>query len=130
MIVRVRMSLIILLRHGRSVFYLIKMNLRNISYTIGIFLITLFLFLSCSKNEKENASEPADGPVEFWLTKGDKSALFEQRQGIEFGIVNNAKEVIELDTTQRFQTIDGFGFSLTGGSAYLINQKLTPDVRE
>ena len=37
--------------------------------------------------------------------------------------------MIEVDTTQRFQSIDGFGFSLTGGSAYLIHEKLTASKR-
>jgi glucosylceramidase len=106
------------------------MKLRNISSVIGIYLITLVLFLSCDKNGQENVSEPGGGPIEFWLTKGDKSALLEQTKGIAFGKENKAQHVIEVDTTQRFQTIDGFGFSLTGGSAYLINQKLTPEVRE
>lgn len=32
--------------------------------------------------------------------------------------------VIEIDTTQVFQEIDGFGYALTGGSALLLNQKL------
>jgi glucosylceramidase len=116
--------------HRRSVFTRIKMNLRTISSAIGIFLITLFIFVSCDKNKKEKGSEPAAGLAEFWLTTGDKSALFEKKQNIEFSSANNEQNVIEIDTAQRFQTIDGFGFSLTGGSAYLINQKLTPDVRE
>jgi glucosylceramidase len=106
------------------------MKLRNIRSVIGIFLITLVLFLSCEKNGQKSVNEPAGGPIEFWLTKGDKSALLEQTKGIAFEKENKAQQVIEVDTTQRFQSIDGFGFSLTGGSAFLINQKLTPEVRE
>lgn len=37
---------------------------------------------------------------------------------------------IEVDETQRFQTIDGFGASVTDSAGYLIQQKLTPAVRE
>jgi glucosylceramidase len=106
------------------------MNLRNISSVTGVFLITLVSFLSCEKNGQQKSNEPSGGAVEFWLTKGDKSALLEQTQGVAFGTDNKAQHVIEVDTTQQFQLIDGFGFSLTGGSAYLINQKLTSDVRE
>lgn len=93
-------------------------------------MITLISLAACEKNGQETSSEPAGGPVEFWLTKGDKSALLQQTKGVAFVSGNKAQDVIEVDTTQRFQTIDGFGFSLTGGSAYLINQKLTADVRE
>lgn len=103
------------------------MNLRNIASATGVFLITLVTIFSCEKNGQEKS--PAGGPVEFWLTKGDQSALLEKTKGISFGSENNAQEVIEVDTTQRFQTIDGFGYSLTGGSAYLINQKLNAEQR-
>ena len=33
--------------------------------------------------------------------------------------------VIEVDTVQRFQEMDGFGYALTGGSAFLMNRKLS-----
>ncbi len=50
--------------------------------------------------------------------------------GISFGTVAAETPVIEIDTTQKFQTIDGFGYALTGGSAWLLNQKLDPARRE
>jgi len=37
---------------------------------------------------------------------------------------------IAVDETQRFQTIDGFGASITDSAAYLIQQKLTPAARQ
>ena len=37
--------------------------------------------------------------------------------------------MIEIDTTQRFQSIDGFGYTLTGGSAYLLHEKLATATR-
>ncbi len=37
--------------------------------------------------------------------------------------------VIEVDTTSKYQTMDGFGYTLTGGSAQLINQKLNASNR-
>ncbi len=49
---------------------------------------------------------------------------------VSFGTVAAEAPVIEIDTTQRFQTIDGFGYALTGGSAWLLNQKLDPARRE
>ncbi|MGF1923983.1 MAG: glycoside hydrolase family 30 protein [Bacteroidia bacterium] len=60
--------------------------------------------------------------VSFWLTKGDRSALL-QKQDVElnFSATNNGNSTIEVDETQVFQTIDGFGYTLTGGSATLIN---------
>jgi len=60
--------------------------------------------------------------VDFWLTKGDQSVkLQKQATELVFKTVNNAYQNIEIDETQNFQTIDGFGFTLTGGSAEVIN---------
>lgn len=55
---------------------------------------------------------------ELWLTNPDKSALF-QKQGapLVFSVATNANPTIEVDETKTYQTIDGFGFTLTGGSA-------------
>jgi glucosylceramidase len=61
--------------------------------------------------------------VESWLTNGSQSALLEkQTAALAFGSATNSYVNIEVDTTARFQTIDGFGYTLTGGSATVINQ--------
>src|SRR6266853_858358 len=61
---------------------------------------------------------PAPAQVELWLTSPDESARFEkQTTSLRFG--NAAAEphpAIEVDESRSFQTIDGFGFCLTGGS--------------
>jgi len=60
--------------------------------------------------------------VAFWLTTPDKSALFKsQNVSLNFSSSTNSNTTINVDATQTFQTIDGFGFALTGGSATLIN---------
>ncbi|MEX8546595.1 MAG: glycoside hydrolase family 30 beta sandwich domain-containing protein [Mucilaginibacter sp.] len=52
----------------------------------------------------------------------DKSSLF-QKQNItlNFSSTASSNTTLTVDTAQVFQTIDGFGFALTGGSASLIN---------
>ncbi|HEX4373340.1 MAG TPA: glycoside hydrolase family 30 beta sandwich domain-containing protein, partial [Puia sp.] len=42
-----------------------------------------------------------------------------------FDTNGNPYPFIDVDSTQTFQTIDGFGFTLTGGSAYVIDQMNT-----
>src|SRR5205809_5997680 len=61
--------------------------------------------------------------VEFLLTKCDQSALLE-KQSVKssFGTTTNKYPVITVDETQSFQGIDGFGYTLTGGSAFVINK--------
>ena len=61
--------------------------------------------------------------VAFWLTTPDKTALFQlQNVGLNFASATNANTTITVDASQKFQSIDGFGYALTGGSAQLINQ--------
>ena len=53
-----------------------------------------------------------------WLTKNDRSALFEkQSQPIKFTVSANKNATITVNEGQTYQSIDGFGFALTGGSA-------------
>jgi len=74
------------------------------------------------KNDDAFDPNPPQTDVSWWLTKPDKSALLaKQNTGLSFRSVVNQYPVINVDTTQTYQGIDGFGFAMTGGSAYLIN---------
>ncbi len=58
--------------------------------------------------------------IESWVTKADRSALFQRDTlTIEFSVTNRRGGGLPIivDDRQEFQSIDGFGFSLTGGSA-------------
>ena len=56
--------------------------------------------------------------MELWLTNPDQSALFQRQSALlTFGAATNEHPTIEVDDTRTYQTIDGFGFTLTGGSA-------------
>lgn len=65
--------------------------------------------------------------VESWITKPDRSALFEKRSEVVAFSVDNRGwgPVIVIDDSHRMQEIDGFGFALTGGSAELL-MKMSP----
>ncbi len=58
-----------------------------------------------------------------WLTSADQTCLF-QRQTDELCFADNTNDfpVITVDAEKKYQGIDGFGFSLTGGSAMLISR--------
>jgi glucosylceramidase len=56
--------------------------------------------------------------AELWLTKADKSALFAQQKArLKFAKASNTNPTIEINDRVTYQSIDGFGFALTGGSA-------------
>lgn len=55
-----------------------------------------------------------------YITKGDKSQLF-QKQIIQSSNLNPSSITVEVNEHKTLQTMDGFGFALTGGSAALID---------
>jgi len=63
-----------------------------------------------------------------WLTTADQTLLL-QRQADDLRFTDNANDfpVITVDAEQKYQVIEGFGFSLTGGSAMLISRLPVPD---
>lgn len=84
--------------------------------------------LSCS-NSSDSSSSPQPSPqptineVDFWLTKADGSVKLEKQNTIlAFNTNYNMYANIEVNATQTYQSIDGFGYTLTGGSAEVINQ--------
>lgn len=100
-------------------------------------LVASCAMASCSKSSPPSAAQPqppadtshpgqpkpVQTDVAYWLTTPDRSQLLAlQPVSLLFSTAPTHQPTIEVDTTQTFQTIDGFGFALTGGSAYLINK--------
>jgi glucosylceramidase len=67
-----------------------------------------------------NALNTAPGVVNQFVTHGDKSALFKELSTTSFSAANNNNPTLELNDASTFQTIDGFGYTLTQGSAYVM----------
>lgn len=63
--------------------------------------------------------------VDCWLTTPDKTALLSRQPSLTFQTSNaSSSNAIAIDPDKTYQSIDGFGFALTGGSAqHLINMK-------
>jgi len=94
---------------------------------------TLFVCGVCKKSSDNNPDTPPvvtpTNDVEYWLTKADQSVLLKkQNTTISFSSAASPYQNIDVDSATKYQTIDGFGYTLTGGSAKLINA-LTPSVK-
>ncbi len=88
--------------------------------------------LSATKTEvaiDENSPDSASPTKLLRMYLTDPSAnifLAKQKTPIIGTNTENIAE-ITIDNNQKYQTIDGFGFALTGGSAYLLNKMSTPE---
>lgn len=73
-------------------------------------LVTLLALLSCGTS--------GFAQVRCWLTDPDKAVFFvEQPASLAFGGASGGNPTIGVDEGETFQTMDGFGCCLTGGSA-------------
>ena len=102
---------------------------RNI--LLGLLLVSaISIHTDCNKSKTEDPVTPpvVSGPsISYWITKSDQTALLQkQTAALSFNETTGANSV-EVDSTQTFQTVDGFGYSLTGGSAFLLNRLPTAD---
>lgn len=70
-----------------------------------------------------------ENKIQFWMTKGDESVKLQQQNALTFVNTFNNFQNIEIDDAQKFQYIDGFGYTLTGGSVEVIN-RLSPSKRK
>jgi len=87
----------------------------------------IVLQAGCGKKKSDDSgggnNPPIGGVMESWVTKGDQTVLL-QKQNINVTPGNNPNNypTIEVDSAQQLQTVDGFGYTLTGGSAYVLNR--------
>lgn len=110
-------------------------------------MITIMLFLvgSCSDNamiqqdtidrQQELAFSTASlnttpGVVNQIVTHGDKSSLFQQLAATpSFTTATNNNPTLELNPGSTFQSMDGFGYTLTQGSAYVLMTQMSSTQR-
>ena len=79
-----------------------------------LFLALLLAIVYCSSGQE----------MDFWLTDPEENILFEQQTPL---VPTNdghlAKQhIIVVNSTKEYQTMDGFGFALTGGSAFHLSR--------
>jgi len=98
-------------------------NVQNAKVTTSRITVTI-------KNDDIYDPTPVHSDISFWLTKPDKSALLKkQSAAMNFSATTNQYTTINVDTTLTYQVMDGFGYAMTGGSAFLINS-LTSENRD
>lgn len=94
--------------------------------------VSALLLNACKDKGGSNNPTPGDSTqsdAQLWLTDPDRQVLFKQQTNkLVFAAQATASNIIEINDQQSFQTIDGFGYTLTGGSAMLLG-KMTSTAR-
>lgn len=98
-----------------------------------LLMVPALLFNSCKKDAskpfpgitagtKTTTARAANETVSVWETTSDQSKLLAPQASINFAAdAGTNATTITVDENTTYQTIDGFGYCLTGGSASLIN---------
>jgi glucosylceramidase len=94
-----------------------------------LFFCMFVLVTACNKSGDSGSTAPIAPPptpvneMDLWLTTANEGIkLQKQNTVLSFSTNVNQYPNIEVDESSTFQTIDGFGFTLTGGSVEVINQ--------
>lgn len=103
--------------------------MRSTCTLLFLLISVLIIAISCSRTQPDPVdTTPVRYPVGLWVTSADQTNLLYNRTLPFSSAEDNRFPTITVDTTQIFQPIDGFGYTLTGGSAGLIHQ-LAPATR-
>jgi glucosylceramidase len=101
---------------------------KNSILIVSVVIAFLSLNFNCKKKKPGETPDPVQtgATINSWLTRGNLTALLQKQPPLAFTSTAPATPlIIDVDSSQQFQTIDGFGFTLTEGSAYLINRLST-----
>ncbi|MRX37871.1 glucosylceramidase [Flavobacterium sp. LC2016-23] len=93
--------------------------MKNINKKLQILLL-LPLIAAQVKCGISKPSVAGSGKAELWMTTTDETSKLQKQNDLVFNTEINFNQTIEVNPSQKFQTIQGFGFSLTGGSAQAI----------
>src|SRR5262245_24812387 len=64
----------------------------------------------------------ANETVSHWVTTSDQSKLLQPQTAIAFAPESGSGTTIDVNESTQYQTMDGFGASLTDSSAWVISQ--------
>jgi glucosylceramidase len=104
----------------------------NLKWLAVIILLSAGIFYSCKKDSRAAAETPgqdtqtvaraANEVVNAWVTTSDRSKQLEAQTSFNFAAdAGTNATTVTVDENTTYQGIDGFGFTLTGGSAGLLN---------
>ncbi len=102
------------------------MRQRRFLVVLGAVALTAAVVPSASAS----ADRGGDGPTaRVWVTSADRAELLHDRGTVAFGTRPTGQLTITVDPSRTYQTVDGFGASITDSSAAVL-YRLDPAARE
>lgn len=104
----------------------------NVFFRTATIATAALVATSCSTSGSEAPASPG-APVAAWVTSGDKTRLLARDTSatLAFGAAGSGGAAdIAIDDTRRYQTMAGFGASITDASAWLIRNRMSPAQRD
>tara|TARA_R110000751_G_scaffold2470_3_gene13118 strand:+ start:139421 stop:140911 length:1491 start_codon:yes stop_codon:yes gene_type:complete len=107
--------------HNKKIILMNLLKRYNLKFYITLLL--LVAFQACNEDDIKTYPPPtiADVNVDFYLTSPDQANLLKSTTNGLFPMVTNSNFTINVTESTSYQEMDGFGYTLTGGSAMLIN---------
>ncbi|ESQ88964.1 glycosyl hydrolase [Asticcacaulis sp. AC460] len=85
---------------------------------------------SSSSSSSSSSLIPSSVSAQVWQTNADQSKLLAKQSDSPFNLTAASGVVITVDSTQTYQTMVGFGASMTDASAYLIRNRMSASQRD
>lgn len=88
-----------------------------------VFIALIFAIFGCKEDDPITYEPPevSEVNVDFYLTTPDKANLLAKTTSGLFPMTTNDNFSINVSENTTYQDMDGFGYTLTGGSAILLN---------
>src|ERR1700730_1465783 len=98
---------------------------------ISLLALVSVIFNWSVANASENSTQSQAVEAQVWITTGDQKQLLQPRAPIAFAADSGSNAVtIDVDESNKFQTMDSFGAALTDSAAWLIWTRLLVGQRD
>lgn len=93
-------------------------------------LVLALALAACATGDGGSSPRDESGPAaSMWLTRGDQSALLARSEPGRFGSGVPLTLNIDVDASRRYQSMVGFGASITDATAWLMNRRMSATQR-
>ena len=99
-------------------------DMPNLRYLL--LLLTLLVLACRPRLDETGGLSVSDRPARVLITTADSALLLATRGPLELRSVSDSVPEITIDPSLRYQEMQGFGYTLTGGSAQLIHAMSVP----